>query len=94
MIFRYRIIMYLRTTDREGGIIDIPARHVQQVLSIAGISNPAELGESDEVSQQAGDQEPQAAFHGEQDAPAQHQADQQINRNRSDEFHGTENSQK
>jgi hypothetical protein len=47
MIFRYRIIMYLRTTDREGGIIDIPARHVQQVLSIAGISNPTELGESE-----------------------------------------------
>jgi hypothetical protein len=43
---RYRLISYNRTTDRIGGIIDIPAPLLKQVLAIAGIAMSAsELGE-------------------------------------------------
>ena len=38
MGYGYRVIMYERTTDRVGGIIDVPAALVSQALSIAGIS--------------------------------------------------------
>ena len=47
MRYGYRVIMYERTTDRVGGIIDVPAALVSQALSIAGISKPTELGEAD-----------------------------------------------
>jgi hypothetical protein len=47
MIYGYRVIMYERTTDRVGGIIDVPAALEPQVLTIAGISNPTELGETE-----------------------------------------------
>jgi hypothetical protein len=39
MIYGYRAIMYERTTDRVGGIIDVPAALESQALTIAGISN-------------------------------------------------------
>ena len=47
MRYGYRVIMYERSTDREGGIIDIPAPLVAQALSIAGIGNATELGETE-----------------------------------------------
>jgi hypothetical protein len=45
MTTRYRVIMYERTTDREGGIIDVQPALVPQALNIAGVSNPVEPGE-------------------------------------------------
>ena len=47
MRYGYRVIMYERTTDRVGGIIDVPAALVPQALSLAGISDPTELGETE-----------------------------------------------
>jgi hypothetical protein len=47
MTARYRIIMYDRQTERVGGIIDVPVRLAPQVLSFAGITTPAEPGESE-----------------------------------------------
>jgi hypothetical protein len=47
MRYGYRVIMYERTTDRVGGIIDVPTALVAQALSIAGISKTAELGETE-----------------------------------------------
>jgi hypothetical protein len=47
MKYEYRVIMYERTTDRMGGIIDIPATLVPQALSISGINNATELGETE-----------------------------------------------
>ena len=42
----YRIIIYNRTTDRVGGVIDIPAPLLNKVLAIAGIAaTPDEVGE-------------------------------------------------
>jgi hypothetical protein len=46
MTARYRVIMYERTTDRAGGTIDVPAMLATQVLSIAGIADGDEPGET------------------------------------------------
>lgn len=42
---RYRLILYNRSTDQMGGLIDIPASLLPQVLSLAGIQNASDLGE-------------------------------------------------
>ena len=47
MKYGYRVIMYERTTDRVGGIIDVPAALVPLALALAGITNPTELGETE-----------------------------------------------
>jgi hypothetical protein len=47
MKYGYRVIMYERATDRVGGMIDVPAALVSQALSIAGITNATELGETE-----------------------------------------------
>jgi hypothetical protein len=47
MTARFRIIMYERSTERVGGIIDVPERLAPQVLSLAGIVKGAEPGESE-----------------------------------------------
>jgi hypothetical protein len=44
-MMRYRLIFYNRTTDRVGGLIDIPANLLPQVLALAGIQNASDLGE-------------------------------------------------
>jgi hypothetical protein len=41
----YRVIFYNRSTDRVGGLIDIPGNLVPQVLTLAGIQNANVLGE-------------------------------------------------
>jgi hypothetical protein len=46
--------MYERSTDREGGIIAIPAPLVAQALSIAGISDATKLGETELTDAQVG----------------------------------------
>ena len=43
---RYRIIMYERTTDHVGGIIDVPTALAVQALAIAGITDANEPGET------------------------------------------------
>ena len=45
MTARYRVIMYERTTDQVGGIIDVPAALAVQALAIAGIADADEPGE-------------------------------------------------
>ena len=47
LVVGYRVIMYERSTDRVGGVIDIPAPLVTQALSTVGISNATELGETE-----------------------------------------------
>jgi hypothetical protein len=47
MTARYRVIMYERTTDRVGGMIDVPQKLVPQALAIAGVSDPTDLGETE-----------------------------------------------
>jgi hypothetical protein len=42
---RYRIICYDRTTDRVGGLIDIPGVLLPRVLKIAGVTDRNEPGE-------------------------------------------------
>jgi hypothetical protein len=42
---RYRVIFYNRSTDRVGGLIDIPANFLPQVLALAGIQNANDPGE-------------------------------------------------
>jgi hypothetical protein len=42
---QYRLIFYNRTTDRAGGLIDIPEVYLPRVLGIAGITKPNEPGE-------------------------------------------------
>lgn len=49
---RYRVIFYNRSTDRGGGLIDIPGVYVSRVLKIAGITDPNEPGEYPLVDQQ------------------------------------------
>ena len=47
-MMKYRFIMYERATaERNGGVIDVPAALVQQTLTIAGITDPTELGETE-----------------------------------------------
>jgi hypothetical protein len=53
MTTRYRVIMYERSTDRVGGIIDVPPALVPQALSIAGVVNAAEPGETELTGAQA-----------------------------------------
>ena len=53
---RYRIIIYNRTTDHVGGVVDIPRALLTQVLVIAGIAtSPNELGEYPLTSEQVRD---------------------------------------
>ena len=52
---RYRLIFYDRSTDRVGGLIDIPAKFLAQVLSIAGIADGSEPGEYPLGPKQVGD---------------------------------------
>jgi hypothetical protein len=47
MTTRYRVIMYERTTDHVGGIIDVPDALVVQALRIAGVTDADEPGETD-----------------------------------------------
>jgi hypothetical protein len=44
-MMRYRLIFYNRSTDQVGGLIDIPAHFLPQVLALAGIQNANDLGE-------------------------------------------------
>ena len=44
---RYRVIMYERTTDRVGGIVDVPDLLAIQALAIAGVTDADEPGESE-----------------------------------------------
>ena len=44
-MMQYRVIFYNRSTDRVGGLIDIPGNLVPQVLALAGIQNANDLGE-------------------------------------------------
>ena len=44
-MMQYRLISYNRSTDRAGGLIDIPGQFVPQVLAIAGIPNANDPGE-------------------------------------------------
>jgi len=44
-MMQYRLIFYNRSTDRVGGLIDIPGRLLAQVLTLAGIQNANVLGE-------------------------------------------------
>jgi hypothetical protein len=44
-MMRYRLILYNRSTDRVGGLIDIPGNVLPQVLTLAGIQNPNDPGE-------------------------------------------------
>jgi hypothetical protein len=46
MTAQYRVIMYERTTDRVGGIIDVPDALAAQALTIAGVTNATEPGET------------------------------------------------
>jgi hypothetical protein len=45
--------MYDRLTDQVGGVIDVPTALVPQVLSITGVSNPIEPGETELTDSQA-----------------------------------------
>jgi hypothetical protein len=49
---QHRVMMYERSTDRVGGIIDVPKRLIPQILSIAGIVCAAEPGESELTDKQ------------------------------------------
>lgn len=42
---RYRIILYDRATDEAAGVVEVPRKHLARVLTLAGITGPAELGE-------------------------------------------------
>jgi hypothetical protein len=53
MTVRYRIIMYERTTDHVGGIIDVPAALAVEALAIAGVADADEPGEIDLDDSQA-----------------------------------------
>jgi hypothetical protein len=44
-MMRYRLIFYNRSTDQVGGLIDIPANVLPQVLALAGIQNANDPGE-------------------------------------------------
>lgn len=44
-MMQHRLIFYDRSTDRVGGLIDIPGTLLPQVLAIAGILNADDLGE-------------------------------------------------
>jgi hypothetical protein len=44
-MMQYRLIYYNSSTDRVGGVIDIPGRLLPQVLTLAGIQNANDLGE-------------------------------------------------
>jgi hypothetical protein len=44
-MMQYRLIFYNRSTDRAGGLIDIPRTFLPQVWAIAGIRNENDLGE-------------------------------------------------
>jgi hypothetical protein len=52
---RYRLILYNRSTDDVGGLIDIPGRLLPKVLSLAGIKNAREPGEYSLDAKQVGD---------------------------------------
>ena len=47
MTTRYRVIMYERTTDQVGGIVDVPDALAVQALAIAGVADADEPGETD-----------------------------------------------
>ena len=47
MTARYRVIIYERTTDHVGGIIDVPAALAVQALAIAAVADADEPGETD-----------------------------------------------
>jgi hypothetical protein len=42
---QYRLIFYNSSTERVGGLIDIPGTFLPQVLAIAGIGNADDPGE-------------------------------------------------
>jgi hypothetical protein len=42
---QFRIILYNRSTDHVGGLIDIPGKFLPQVLAIAAIPNASDPGE-------------------------------------------------
>ena len=44
-MMQYRLIFYSCSTDRVGGLIDIPGKFLPQVLAIAGIRNADDPGE-------------------------------------------------
>jgi hypothetical protein len=54
-MMQYRLICYNRSTDRVGGLIDIPGTFLPQVLAIAGIRNANDPGESPLDSRQVCD---------------------------------------
>jgi hypothetical protein len=45
MTMQYRLIFYNKTTDKVGGLIDIPGVQVRQVVRIARVRNQKEPGE-------------------------------------------------
>jgi hypothetical protein len=55
MAMRYRLICYNRSTDRAGGLIDVPGQYAPRVVKIAGIQNERELGEVELTSEQVRD---------------------------------------
>lgn len=50
---RYRVIMYERSTDRVGGMIDVPPPLAPQVLLIVDIKDVDEPGETELSDDQA-----------------------------------------
>lgn len=52
---QYRVILYNRTTERWGGSVKVPGRHVKKVLELAGVKDPRELGEIELAPKQLDD---------------------------------------
>ena len=58
-----------------------------QFIENALMRGAADLAEGDDVGEEGNDEQPRLAGQQEQDAPAQDQANQQINQNRQSKFH-------